>query len=142
MAIQRNQINCCISKKKKKKIVMSRCLKKSFCVTSNVFMQPSRKAPQNARLHEKAVFLRITPKAALTSPSTILLPIGDRQGLIGRTLEGKSHLRSFSARRPPVQFQVFRAKCLRCDVKMMFSGEGRCHIAERMLEFYVKTTVG
>lgn len=65
-----------------------------------------------------------------------------RQGLNHRTLKGKSDIRSFSARRPPIQFPFFRTKCLRSNITISFSAEGRCHITGRMLDFYVKPSVG
>lgn len=81
-------------------------------------------------------------RSALRLPTVNNTAPGRRQGLNRRTLKGKSDIRSFSAQRPPIQFPFFLTKCLRGGVKTSFSGEGRSHIAERMLDFYVKTSVG
>lgn len=62
-----------------------------------------------------------------------------RQGWIAALRRGKSDIRSVFARRPPILFPFFHTKCLRGDVKKSFSGEGRCHITERLLDFLRKS---
>lgn len=81
-------------------------------------------------------------RSALRLPTVNNAAPERRQGLNRRTLKGKSDIRRFSARRPPIQFPFFRTKCLRGNVRNSLLGEGRCHSAVRMLDFCVKTSVG
>lgn len=84
--------------------------------------------------------LRLSRSGLLSSTVNNTAP-KRRHGLNRRTLKGKSDTRSFSARRPPIQLQFFHAKCLRRDVKILFSGGWCSYVVKRMLNFYVKAIV-
>lgn len=103
-----------------------------------------RAAPhKNAQLHKNVLYVQITSKVTVCSQLANGKQYCSRTatGQNRRDLKGKSDIRSFSVRRPPIRVPFFCTKCLRDDVKTSFSGEGRCHIAERMLDFNVKPSV-
>lgn len=129
------------------KVVISKCLKYPFCVTSNFFMQKSREAPQKMHVCTKMQFFwKILPESrdlVLRLPTVNnAAPERATGGSNRRTLKGKSDIRSNSARRPPFRFQFFCTKCSGSDVKVSFSTEGRCHSQVVVLYFYAKPSVG
>lgn len=62
------------------KVVISKCLKYPFCVTSNFFMQKSREAPQKCTFAQKCNFLKNPPRKPRPGP-----PLADGKQCCSRT---------------------------------------------------------